>query len=74
MTDNKDVVYVDVEGTVSRVGDKPAAAAAADMVGTEGVGQEVWVEEGQFGEVGCLFQAQNLGDIVDRGLVILGAS
>jgi hypothetical protein len=67
----------DVAGTVSRAGGRPAAAAAAAAVDTEGTedeGQEVWVEEGQSEGVGCLSQALNLGDIVDRDLVILEAA
>lgn len=69
--DNKDVVHVDVEGTASRAGDKPAAAAVVDMEGTEDEGLEVSVEEGQSVGVDCLSQGLNLGDTVDRDLVIL---
>lgn len=72
MADNKDVVHVDVEGTVSRVGGKPAVAV--DMEGTADEGQEVWVEEGQFVGAGCLYQAQHLEDTVDKDPVILEAS
>lgn len=75
MVDNKDVVHVDVEGTVSRAGGKPVAAAAAvDMGGIADEGQEVWVEEGQFVGVGCRYLAQYLEDTVDRDPAILGAS
>jgi hypothetical protein len=44
----------DVEGIVSRAGGKPAAAAVVGMEGTEHVGREVWVEEGQSVGVGRL--------------------
>lgn len=67
--DNKDV-----EHTASRPGGKLAVVAVVDMEGIENVGQEVWVEEGQFAGVGCLYQAQYWEDIVDRGPVMLGAS
>lgn len=72
MADNKDVVHVDVEGIVNRAGGKPAVAV--DTEGTGDEGQEVWVEEGQFVGVGCLYQAQYLEDIVGKDPVILGAS
>lgn len=71
--DNKDVVHVDVEGTASKAGDKPAVAAV-DMEGTEDEGREVWEEEGHSGGAGCLSQALNLGDIVDMDLVTLEAA
>lgn len=70
--DNKDVVHVDVEGTVSRAGGKPAVAVDTERTADEG--QEVWVEEVQFVGVGCLYQAQYLEDTVDKDPVILGAS
>jgi hypothetical protein len=72
--DNKDVVHVDVEDTVSRAGGKPVAAAVVDMEGTVDEGQEVWVGEGQFVGVGCLYQVQYLEDTVDKDPAILGAS
>lgn len=70
--DNKDG-----EGTVNKADGRPAAAVAAaavDMEGTVDEVQEVEGEEGQPEEVGYLDQAQMLEDIVDRELVILGAS